>query len=159
MYFKVIYILREFPPKPVHTFIPILPLISVLILYNFIHNSIGVDFCQTFANNGFGIDYGFGGNINPYYHPKGFLIIDQNYWKLEVNISLKSVNFLSEQGFEKGTGFGKGYKTAFSYADELIGLINVSIEWTLDQIYWQLSHRKTMPLNGSYFRMEFSQIS
>ena len=127
MYFKVIYTLREFPPKPVHTFKQISHLISDLILVFFIQNSIGVDFCQKFANNGFVIDYSFGGNINPSFPPKGFLIIDQNYWKIDVDMSSEDIHFVSNEGMVS-EGFGKGYKTAFSYSDELIGLNNVSIE-------------------------------
>ena len=127
MYFKVIYTLREFSPKPVHTFKQILFLISVLFLHYFIQNTNGVDFCQSFEKNGFAIDYGFGGNINPKLPPKGFLIIDQNYWKIDVNMALERLDFVSEQEF-MSTGFRKGYKTVFGYSDELIGLIDVSIE-------------------------------
>ena len=127
MYFKVIYTLREFPPKPVHTFKPILPLISDLILLYFIQNTNGVDFCQTYKNNGYGIDYSFGGNINPAFPPKGFLIINQNYWKFDVNMTSKDIHLVSNESMVN-TDFGEGYKTAFSYADELIGLIDVSIE-------------------------------
>ena len=127
MYFKVIYTLREFPPKPVHRFKPILSVISDLILLNFIQNSNGVDFCETYRNNSFVIDYSFGGNINPAFPPKGFLVIGQNYWKIDVNITSEDIHLISNESMVN-TGFGEGYKTAFSYADELIGLIDVSIE-------------------------------
>ena len=99
MYFKIIYTLREFPPKPVHTFEPILSLISDLILY-FIQNSNGVDFCETFKKKGFGIDYGFGGNTNPGFPPKGFLIMDQYLWKVDVDIDREELRFLSKEGNE-----------------------------------------------------------
>ena len=127
MYFKLIYTLREFPPKPVHTFEPILSFISVLFVYYFIQNSNGVDFCQKYKNNGFVVDYGFGGNISPTFPPKGFLVIDQNYWKIDVKITSEDIRLVSNESMVN-TGFGEGYKTAFSYADEFIGLIDVSIE-------------------------------
>ena len=106
---------------------PILFLISVIFVHYFIQNSNAVDFCQTFENNEFAIDYGFGGNINPAFPPKGFLVIGQNYWKIDVNITSKDIDLVSNESMVN-TGFGKGYKTAFSYSDELIGLIDVSIE-------------------------------
>ena len=138
-------------------------MISVLFLHYFIQNTNGVDFCQLFTKNGFAIDYGFGGNISPGFPHSGFLIIDQTYWKIDVDIFYERIRFVSTHGIENtgydGFGYeGKRYKTAFGYWSDVIGLINVSIEWTLDQIYWQSSHRKRIISNSENFRTDSSHI-
>ena len=127
MNIKLIYTLREFPPKPVHTFKTILYLISDLILIYFILNTNAVDFCQSFADNGKRIDYGFGGNTNPVFPSKGYLIIDQYFWEIDFNVDRQEISFFSKQGNES-KGFRKGYRTVFTYLGDTIGLINVSIE-------------------------------
>ena len=127
MNIKLIYTLREFPPKPVHTFKPILSLISDLILVFFIQNSNEVDFCKKFEDNGNRIDYGFGGNTNPGFPSKGYLIIDEYFWGIDVNTDLEEISFVSRQGNESNA-FRKGYRTVFTYLGDTIGLINVSIE-------------------------------
>ena len=91
-------------------------------------------FAERFADNGNRIDYGFGGNTNAVFPQNGYLIIDQYFWKINVNTDQEELSFVSKQGTES-KAFRKGYRTAFTYLGETLGLINVSIERTLDQIY------------------------
>ena len=46
---------------------------------------------------------------------------------MNVDMSSEFIQLASKEGIVS-KGFGKGYKTAFSYSDEIIGLIDVSIE-------------------------------
>ena len=67
------------------------------------------------------------GNTNPGFPPKGFLIIDQYLWKVDVDIDQEELRFLSKEGNES-KAFRKGYRTAFTYLGDTLGVINVSIE-------------------------------
>ena len=97
---------------------------SALLLWYFIHNSKATDFCKSYANNEYNIGYSFGGE--PSFPEKGFLVIDENYWKFAVDFNERTINLASNESTAT-SGFGKAYKVAFGYTKQNIGLIDVSI--------------------------------
>jgi len=103
----------------------ILILISDLFLTFFIQNAKTSDFCQSFVDNGYKVDYSFGGE--PAFPGKGFLVINQNSWKFDVNHIDLTIGLVSDQSI-RNNGFRTGYKIAFgTEIEETLGLINVNM--------------------------------
>ena len=88
------------------------------------------DFCQTFAKNGYKIDFGFNNKWTQFGEEVINLVIDDNFWTISNDFNDKRLEFKSNDS-QTNSVFGKHYSMAFYTHYGRIGLIRVLLNLLL----------------------------